>query len=105
MTAEPMVIGHDDVSLDEWGDGLDLASPPNRRRKLRRERITGVAAGCVVSWCGCGAQIVIADPSRNGQHLDHLNLLRQGDSECSAGPQRRNEIRTERTCHTIRPQA
>jgi reactive chlorine resistance protein C len=27
--------------------------------------------------------------------VDHLNPLRQGDSECSAGPQRRNEIRTE----------
>ena len=33
MTAGPMVIGDDDVSLDEWGDGLDLGSPPNRRRK------------------------------------------------------------------------
>ena len=40
-------------------------------------------------------------PSRNGQHLDHLNLLRRGDSECSAGFKRRNEIRTETACHTI----
>ena len=29
MTAGPMVIGHDDVPLDECGDGLDLRSPPN----------------------------------------------------------------------------
>ena len=29
MTSVPMVIGDDDVSLDEWGSVLDLASPPN----------------------------------------------------------------------------
>jgi hypothetical protein len=33
MTAGPFVIGDNDVSLDEWGDELDLRSPPNRRRK------------------------------------------------------------------------
>ena len=33
MTARPMVIGQDDVPLDEWGDGLDLRSPPSRCRK------------------------------------------------------------------------
>jgi hypothetical protein len=33
MTAGPMVIGDDDVSLDEWGNGLDLGSSPNRGRK------------------------------------------------------------------------
>jgi hypothetical protein len=32
MAAGPMVIGDDDVSLDESGDGLDLGSPPNRER-------------------------------------------------------------------------
>ena len=32
MTGGPMVIGHDDLSLDEWGDGLDQRSPPNHRR-------------------------------------------------------------------------
>ena len=33
MTARPMVIGDDDMSLDESGDGPDLGSPPNRGRK------------------------------------------------------------------------
>jgi len=33
MTAGPMVIGDDDVSLGEWGDGLDLGLPANRGRK------------------------------------------------------------------------
>ena len=33
MTAGPMVIADDDVSLDEWGNGLDLRSPANRGRK------------------------------------------------------------------------
>jgi hypothetical protein len=28
-----MVVGHDDVSLDESCDGLDVRSAPNRRRK------------------------------------------------------------------------
>ena len=38
MTLE--VIRHHDVSLDECGDGRDLRSSPDHRRKLRRERIT-----------------------------------------------------------------
>jgi hypothetical protein len=29
MTAGPIVIGGDDVLLDEWDNGLDLGSPPN----------------------------------------------------------------------------
>jgi hypothetical protein len=33
MTAGPMVIADDDVSLDKSGDELDLRSPPNRRQK------------------------------------------------------------------------
>jgi hypothetical protein len=33
MTAGPMVIGNDDVSLNESRDRLDLRSPSNRRRK------------------------------------------------------------------------
>ena len=37
--------------------------------------------------------------------LDRLNLPRQGDSECSAGPQARNEIPTEKACLPMRPQA
>ena len=34
MTAGPMVIGHDDVSLDECADGIDVRSPPARRRRV-----------------------------------------------------------------------
>ena len=34
MTAGPMVIGYDGVSLDECADGLDLRSPPDRRRRV-----------------------------------------------------------------------
>jgi hypothetical protein len=33
MTAGPMVIGDDEVSLGEWNIGLDLTPPPNRGRK------------------------------------------------------------------------
>lgn len=33
MTAGPMLIGRDDVSLDEWGEGLYLRGHRNRRRK------------------------------------------------------------------------
>jgi hypothetical protein len=33
LTAGPMVIADDDVSLNEWGDELDLRSPLNRRRE------------------------------------------------------------------------
>jgi hypothetical protein len=33
MTAGPMVIADDDVSLGEWGHGLDLRLPANRGRK------------------------------------------------------------------------
>jgi hypothetical protein len=33
MVAGPMVIGRDDVSLDECGDELELGSLPNRDRR------------------------------------------------------------------------
>jgi hypothetical protein len=33
MTAGPMVVGHDDLSLDEWGDVLALRSSQNSRLK------------------------------------------------------------------------
>ena len=33
MKAGPMVIGRDDVSLDESGDGRDLWALPSRDRK------------------------------------------------------------------------
>ncbi len=51
MTAGPMVIADDDVSLGEWGHGLDLRLPANRGRETASWRIAVVAAGGGVRCC------------------------------------------------------